>query len=240
MNTIVPWSLLACCCFDSHAAINWQQASLTYLYGTEYRIGDPKRHVLTLEHAANNSWGDSFLFIDHSVSTRKDHLSYGEWSPRISIGKNTSWQLAGGLLKDVLLASTIEQGERFTNFLYGIGLDLVIPGMKFTQLNLYRRQNDIGANNYQATLAWALPLQFGAQAALYDGFIDYSSAHGEKATSVNFTSQLKFPIQHWFGVQDQVYLGTEISLWRNKYHIPNSAAVKSNEVNVNFLLKWLF
>ena len=67
MKLITPCSLLALCCFDSVAAVNWQQASLTYLYGTHYRIGDPKRHVLTLEHAANTSWGDSFLFIDHRV-----------------------------------------------------------------------------------------------------------------------------------------------------------------------------
>jgi nucleoside-specific outer membrane channel protein Tsx len=238
-NIVLCW-LLAWSSFHCDAAINWQQASLTYLYGTDYRIGDPKRHVLTLEHAANTSWGDSFLFIDHSVSTQSTHTTYGEWSPRFSLGKNTTWQPGSGLIKDVLLASTIEQGERFTNFLYGVGLDLAIPGMKFTQLNFYRRQNDIDANNYQATLAWALPFQIGGQALLYDGFIDYSSAHGEKATSVNFTSQLKFPIQSWFGVQNPIYLGSEISLWRNKYHIANSAALKSNEVNVNFLLKWMF
>ena len=240
MKLIIPCSILAFGCFDSVAAINWQQASLTYLYGTHYRIGDPKRHVLTLEHAANTSWGDSFLFIDHSISTASGSLTYGEWSPRFSLSKNNNLNLNNGLVKDILLATTIEQGERFTNFLYGIGLDLMIPGMKFTQLNLYRRQNDIGAHNYQATLVWALPLQFGQQPMIYDGFIDYSSAHGEKSTSVNFTSQLKFPIQHWFGIADQIYLGTEISIWKNKYHIADSAALRSNEVNVNFLLKWLF
>ena len=236
-------TLLLCLCwlsFNSFAKLQWQQASLTYLYGTEYRIGDPKRHVLTIEHAAKTSWGDSFLFIDNSLSSRNDHVFYGEWSPRWSFGKNTAWQPEYGLVKDVLIASTVEQGERFTNLLYGIGFDLAIPGMKFTQLNLYRRQNDIGANNYQATLVWALPLQWGGQQLLYDGFIDYSSAHGEKASSINFTSQLKIPIQHWFGVNDQVYLGTEINLWRNKYHIPDRHELRSNEVNFNLLLKWLF
>lgn len=240
MQHLIPATLMLLCCNNSQAAVNWQQASLTYLYGTDYQIGDPKRHVVTLEHAANTRWGDSFLFIDHSVSTQSTHVSYGEWSPRFSLGKNTAWQPSSGLLKDVLLAGTIEQGEYATNFLYGIGLDLAIPGMKFTQLNLYRRQNEVGADNYQATLVWALPFQLGAQTLLYDGFIDYSSAHGEKATSVNFTSQLKFPIQAWFGVQNPIYLGTEISVWRNKYHIANSAALKSNELNVNFLVKWLF
>ena len=232
--------LLACCGTPCVAATNWQQASLTYLYGSQYHIGDPKRQVLTLEHAANGNVGDSFLFIDHSVSTEGDRLTYGEWSPRFSLHKNSAITFGKGLLKDVLVAGTIEQGERFTNLLYGVGMDLAVSGFKFVQLNLYRRNNELGADNYQATLAWARPMQWGTQPVLYDGFIDYSSGHGEKAASLNFTSQLKFPIQHWFGLRDPLYLGTEITLWRNKYHLAHSATLKSNEVNVNLLLKWLF
>ncbi len=56
---------LLCCSCSGFAEVLWQDFRLTYLNGKHYRLGDPQRQVLTIEHAATTSWGDSFFFLDH-------------------------------------------------------------------------------------------------------------------------------------------------------------------------------
>jgi nucleoside-specific outer membrane channel protein Tsx len=47
----------------SHAA-NWSDFSLSYLNGSNYQVGDNDRRILTLEHAAGLTWGNTFTFVD--------------------------------------------------------------------------------------------------------------------------------------------------------------------------------
>ena len=75
--------VLAC---PSHADMQWQDFRLTYLNGSHYRLGDPNRQVLTIEHAAATSWGDSFFFLDHMKFANGQHSNYAELQPRFSLG----------------------------------------------------------------------------------------------------------------------------------------------------------
>ncbi len=222
------------------AEVLWQDFRLTYLNGSHYRLGDPNRQVLTIEHAAATSWGDSFFFLDHMKSANGQHSNYAELQPRFSLGKN-GWQLKpGGLIKDVLLASHIEMSSQRTNLLYGVGLDLAVPGMKFTQLNFYRRNNEQLADNWQATLAWGAPFQLSGQAFLYDGFIDWASGSIDQQTNFNWTSQFKWLASDMWQGKSQVWLGVEYVWWRHKFGVTDSPQLRSHENNVNFLLKWHF
>lgn len=222
------------------AEVLWQDFRLTYLNGSHYRLGDPNRQVLTIEHAAATSWGDSFFFLDHMKYANGQHSNYAELQPRFSLGKN-GWQVnPGALVKDVLLASHIEMSSQRTNLLYGVGLDLAVPGMKFTQLNFYRRNNEHIADNWQATLAWGAPFQLAGQAFLYDGFIDWASSSADQHANFNWTSQFKWLASSLWQGKSQVWLGVEYVWWRHKFGVTDSPMLRSHENNVNFLLKWHF
>lgn len=224
----------------AYAEVLWQDFRLTYLNGSHYRLGDPQRQVLTIEHAAATSWGDSFFFLDHMKSNNGQHSNYAELQPRFSLGKN-GWQLApGGLIKDVLLASHIEMSSQRTNLLYGVGLDLALPGLKFTQLNFYRRNNEQVADNWQATLVWGAPFQVGGQSFLYDGFVDWASGSVDQHANLNWTSQLKWLASNLWQGKSQVWLGVEYVWWRHKFGVTDSPQLRSHENNVNLLLKWHF
>ncbi len=228
----------------ARASIQWQSFSLSYLNGSHYRVGDPERQVSTFEHAAGTSWGDSFLFWDHVYSDNGDNADYGEWSPRFSLCK--IWQKcvdsrgANLLFKDVLIATTVEKGEGFTNFLYGIGTDLKVPGFKYFTLNGYRRMAEFKQDNWQTTITWGLPFNIGNQAFLYDGFLDSYTSTDDEHASTNWTMQLKWNLGQNLGFKNPLYLGVEYAYWKNKYGIEDSPGFRTTETNANLLLKWHF
>ena len=52
--------------------------SVSYLNGSNYEVGDNKRQVVTFEHVAATTWGDSFTFVDRLESDNGDKEIYGE------------------------------------------------------------------------------------------------------------------------------------------------------------------
>ncbi len=240
MRILVLCMLLLAAALPLQAKVLWQDWRLTYLHGEHYRLGDAKRQVYTFEHAAGTSWGDSFFFLDHMRSANGGRSNYAEWAPRVSLAKITgnTWQYA--LVKDVLLAGQIEMSSVATNHLFGIGLDLAIPGLQFFQLNGYRRDNDHVADNWQLTLVWARSFKLGQQQFLYDGFLDWASTSADQAANINITSQLKWLASDMLGITSKLYLGVEYVYWRNKFGVADSPALRSNESNINLLIKWHF
>lgn len=223
------------------AEVHWQSFRVSYLYGEHYRVGEPERSVFTFEHAAGTDWGDSFLFWDHLRSRGGERNNYGEWAPRLSyckLAEGCAW--SDGVVKDALLAGTVEMGETATHFLYGVGVDLNLPGFAFFQINAYRRDNQDVADNWQTTLTWAAPFEIAGEAFLYDGFIDWYSSTEDWRSSLNWTSQLKWALDSHLPIESPLYLGVEYVYWRNKYGIANSAAFPTDESNLNLLLKWHF
>lgn len=222
------------------AKVIWQDFRLTYLYGENYRLGDSTRQVITVEHAAQTSWGDSFFFLDHMRFEDGTRTNYAEIQPRFSLGKNSQRAYQWGPVKDVLLAGHVEMSSFATNVLYGVGLDLTIPGFRFFQANFYRRANDNVANNWQLTLVWAYPFQIGEQHFLMDGFLDWASSSEDQRANLNLTPQLKWLVSPTLGIESQLWLGVEYVFWQNKFGIADSQNRRSNERNVNLLIKWHF
>ncbi len=237
---VACFCLLTCLSTRTEASMEWQDFSLTYLRGHHYEVGDSDRHILTFEHAAGFSWGDSFLFWDHAWFDDGDSDDYGEWSPRLSLCKTKLYCLnngTGGFIEDLLLSATVEVGDGFVNWLYGGALQLKVPGFSYFNVNVYRRANEDMADNWQTTLTWALPFQLGEQHFLFDGFLDWASTSDDQRSNLNWTSQVKWNVGQLWNLEHPLFLGVEYVYWTNKFGIQDSPALRTDESNLNFLFK---
>jgi len=236
--------LCCCCCLLLSSAVPakvlWQDFSVSLLQGEHYRVYFPKQQVLTFEHSAATSWGDSFLFYDHLRGEDGSRNNYAEWAPRFSFSKLSGTQFSNGILTDVLLSTQVEMSRTQTNYLYGVGLDFAIAGFKYSKLNLLRRQNEHSVDNWQATLVWGLPFQLFGQQWLYDGFVDWASPAGSQQTQLNWTSQLKWALHPLLDLSSPLYLGVEYVYWRHRFGLADTPQRPTHESNLNLLVKWHF
>lgn len=211
----------------------WSDTSFTALKGSHYEVGDTDKSVLTIEHASGHNWGSIFAFIDRLHHHNDDnHELYGE----LGVSYNL-YTAKDGFVKAAYVTPQWEFGSdkyaQFDNFLVGVGVDLAVPGATFFNVNLYRRNNDNGANNNQLTVAWSFPF---ANGVVYDGFMDMVSSINSAnfSSGYNLTSQLKYDIGQHIGVEkSKLFVGVEYVYWKNKFGI---SGVTEN--NANFLIKW--
>ncbi len=219
----------------------WSNTSFSLLNGSNYEVGDNEKSVFTLEHASGHSWGSTFLFFDRlRNSNNGGHETYGEVGFDFTLAKLEK----DGYIKDVFLATQVEMGVNdgglngFDNYLYGIGVNLNVPGAKFFKATLFQRNNEAKDDNNQITLVWAFPIAGGT--FVYDGFLDRASAIGNGATSLNFTSQLKWDMgKAALNMKPgKLFFGIEYVYWNNKFGIPDSSVFNTDERNINLLLKW--
>ena len=239
---ILALSLLASVSMTSQAA-EWSTTNVQALYGDGYKLGDQSMAIMTLEHANGWKYGDNFFFVDVSNPTAKGTSYYAEFSPRLSLGKIGGKDMSFGIVKDVLVAGTLEMGEDLRASLIGVGLALNLPRFAFADFNLYYRkserdwlavQTDSGA---QVTIDWLLPFTLGGQKLAFEGFADY--AWGEKGGSApkadNLVAgpRLLVDVGNWFGAPGTLQAGIEHQIWRNKY------GVKGVDEDVTqVMLKW--
>ncbi|WP_417442403.1 nucleoside-binding protein [Idiomarina abyssalis] len=217
--------------FAVNAERYWSDTSLTYLNGSDYEVGDPDRHVLTLEYVGGYSWGKIFSFADRLESDNGDTETYIEFSPEFYL-----LEFDDNPVKNISFTTTAEVGDGFTNYLYGIGAAFDVPGFQFFELDAYKRNNDGLPNNYQLTASWGLPFSIGETKWMFDGFIDYASGISNVGpANLNFTSQLKWNIAPYFELSAPLYVGIEYVYWRNKFYIDGVT-----EKNPNLLVKWHF
>ncbi|MEQ1310795.1 outer membrane protein OmpK [Acinetobacter sp. XH1639] len=221
----------------------WQDFSLTGLYGENYEVVDEKQTTLTVEYAAKVQYADVFFFMDRMRGGDDHKSTYFELSPRLSLGEISGQKLAFGLVKDVLISTTWESNNddfsSFDNFLYGVGFDLAIPYFQYANVNFYRANNEKTADDYQMTIAYALPFKVSTEDFLVDGFLDWSSAaHDGKEhheSELNWTTQYKWNVGKHISPETRLYLGVEHSVWNNKFGMKNR-----DENNVSALVKYHF
>ena len=204
--------------------------SLSVLRGHDYEVGDPKRTVFTYEHFSAHTWGDVFVFIDRLQSDDGDGETYMEVSPRLSLASFES-----GFVKSFGLSTTAEVGDGFTHLLGGGAVDVNVPGLRFLQLNFYRRINQDQADSWQFTPVWAAGVSLGKAELLYDGFIDWYTKNSDREGEFNWTSQLKINVGSLAGLKKRIYVGVEYVFWLNKFGIRDV-----DEKNLNALVKYHF
>ncbi|SEN04242.1 Nucleoside-specific outer membrane channel protein Tsx [Pseudomonas sp. ok272] len=234
----------------------WQNNSLTYLYGKGFKVNPSIQQTVTFEHADAWKYGDNFLFVDKIFYNGKDdahvgpNTTYGEFQPRLSMGKIFNQKFEFGPIKDVLLAMTYEFGEGdVESYLIGPGFDLAIPGFDYFQLNFYNRQAEgsrAGNNVWQITPVWSYTIPVGSSNVLIDGYMDWvvdndSNSKGDYHANLHFNPQVKYDLGKAlnYGAK-QLYVGVEYDYWKDKYGIDDTRAFTTNQNVTSLLVKFHF
>ena len=233
--------------------LQWQNNSLTYLWGKNFKVNPGTQQTVTFEHADGWKYGDTFFFLDRIFyqgakdANNGPNTYYGEFTPRLSFGKIFDQDLSFGPVKDVLLALTYEFGEGDTEaYLIGPGFDLNVPGFDYFQLNFYHRTTDgsrPGDHVWQITPVWAYTLPLGNSNVLIDGYMDWVvdndvNRRGTYQANLHFNPQVKYDLGKALHLgEKQLYVGIEYDYWKNKYGIKNSDAFTTNQNTASFLVK---
>ena len=219
--------------------LQWQDNSLTYVNGIDFKVDPPKQQTVTFEHASGWSFGDLFIFVDgikyNTEATNgagDGHTFYGEISPRLSLGKISGADLSFGPVKDVLLAATYEFGEDdVDSYLLGPAVDLNIPGFDYFQLNTYLRTTDgrrDGDNVWQITPVWSYTIPVGDSDLVIDGFMDWVVDNDDSYhANLHFNPQIKYDLAKAMGWGKRFYVGVEYDYWSDKYGIDDDGFVDS-------------
>jgi nucleoside-specific outer membrane channel protein Tsx len=217
----------------------WQNNSLTYLYGQNFKVNPEIQHTVTFEHADGWKYGDNFFFLDKIFYNGDEddlvgsNTYYGEFQPRLSFGKIFDQKIQFGPVTDVLLAMTYEFGEGdVESYLIGPGFDLAIPGFDFFQVNFYNRTTDgsrPGDNVWQITPVWSYTIPVGNSDILIDGFMDWvvdndENSRGTYHANLHFNPQVKYDLGKAMGWgEKQLYVGVEYDYWKDKYGIDDDS-----------------
>ena len=205
-------------------AAQWNSTNIQILRGNGFELGADSRTIFTLENALGWKYGDSFFFIDVTDPfDAKDSSLYAEFSPRLSLGAITGKDMSFGIVKDIMISSTLESGEGVRGFLLGFALPLDLPGFKFADINFYARSSDRSFVNDQTdtgaqiTLVWNRPFTIGSAQLTFDGFFDYAFSEG--GGSVPIEDNIITAPRLMFGLGEQLQVGLEYQIWRNKFGI---------------------
>ncbi|ELS24061.1 Nucleoside-binding outer membrane protein [Metapseudomonas furukawaii] len=217
----------------------WQNNSLTYLYGQNFKVNPEIQQTVTFEHADGWKYGDNFFFLDKIFYNGDEddlvgsNTYYGEFQPRLSFGKIFDQKIQFGPVTDVLLAMTYEFGEGdVESYLIGPGFDLAIPGFDFFQVNFYNRTTDgsrPGDNVWQITPVWSYTIPVGNSDILIDGFMDWvvdndENSRGTYHANLHFNPQVKYDLGKAMGWgEKQLYVGVEYDYWKDKYGIDDDS-----------------
>ncbi|MCE9679918.1 ion channel protein Tsx [Shewanella sp. AS1] len=212
--------------------IQWWDASVTALHGSDYDLApSDKQTTFTLETAGGWKYGDWFAFQDFiffNNSNGESNTTYGELSPRFSLGKITGQEFKFGPITDVSVALTLEEGEGpVESFLYGMGLDFAIPYFTYFSLNTYRRDaisNGNLSDGWQLTPVFRMDFPVGDSAIVFDGFIDwvFASSNNSYEENLHINPQIKYDLGATiFGSQkkNKLLVGFEYDYWKNKYGV---------------------
>lgn len=213
--SVLFWQLPA------HAA-EWSKASAWLLHGERYELGAAQRNILRIEYADGWAYGDNYFFVDliSPVGGDSDTMHYAELSPRFSLGKLTGRDLSWGPVRDVLLAPSINTGDGFRAYLYGLGVDLQVPGFAYFQVNAYVRDDkNLPGTTWQLTPVWLYPFTVGGLNFNLQGFIDYAGAEGPAARNLLVVPRLWLDVGALWGSPGRFEAGVEYLYWKNKYGI---------------------
>ena len=235
----------------SAGAAQWSSTNIQYLYGDSYEaiFLDPvagqldseevSASIITLEHVNGWKYGDNFFFVDITNPDRSgeelDTSFYGEISPRLSFGKMTGADLSFGIIKDVLITTTMEVGEGFHNYLYGLAVDLDIPRVPVFQINYYVRNEANTDTGNQITLVWLKPFSIGSVDFSFEGFLDYAYGVDPSEDNIITAPRLLVDLGKTWGAPGVLQAGVEYQIWRNKYGIDGI-----DEDVAQAMLKWIW
>ena len=225
--------------------VQWSSSNFQYLYGANWDLGDAERDLITFEVAAGLSFGDTFAFVDIANLTTQgdgsDTSLYGEWAPRLSSKKifGVDFQPEHTLVSDLLAAFQLNYASNGSlSYLYGVGVDLELPGFAFFNANAYLRDDvDIEGETWQVTLAWKRPFSFAEVDFVAEGFADFIGPEADtEEIEALIVPRLLVDSAPFFNIQPgQLYFGFEFTIWINEFGIKDQ-----NEFVPQLMLKLVF
>jgi nucleoside-specific outer membrane channel protein Tsx len=224
-------------------AAKWSTTNVQLLYGEHYNTGlggDDTRTIMTVEHANGWKYGDNFFFFDVTNPNKTASTStsiYGEFSPRFSLSAITGKDLSVGIIKDFLITTTLEAGNGFHNYLYGVAADLNLPGFAFFQFNWYIVRDEVTADDKgsQITLAWLAPFKLGGLDMAFEGFADYAYGLDNSEDNLITAPRLLVDVGKYFDAPGTLQAGIEYQIWRNQYGVDGQ-----DEDVAQFMVKWIW
>ncbi len=221
-------------------AADWSNTNVQLLNGSGHELGADRRTIFTIENATGWKYGDTFFFMDVTDPfDTEDSSIYAEFSPRFSLSKLTGSKMSYGIVKDVMIASTLEMGEGVRGYLLGVGLPLDLSGFAFANVNIYGRKSersfatedtDTGA---QVTLTWNRPITLGSAKLNFEGFFDY--AFSENGGSSPKEDNIVAAPRLMLNLGKNIQVGVEHQIWRNKFGIDGV-----DEDATQAIVKWTF
>ncbi len=221
---------------SAHAQLlEWSSTNVQALHGQGFKLTDDTQTTLTFEHVNGWKYGDNFFYIDYAID-RPGEWNF-EYSPRLSLSKITGADFSCGIIQDVLLSGTWERAQGFDARLYGIGVDLRVPGFNFVQVNGYVRDNTaVDRRGLQTTVVWSRPFQVNDYKLTFDGYFDLADY---EEGDVNFFTQpqLLLDIGDALGIAEEghAFAGIEYRYWHNKFGIEGVT-----ESVPQIMVKWNF
>ncbi|MGR9044002.1 MAG: DUF5020 family protein [Gammaproteobacteria bacterium] len=210
-------------------AFDWNSNNIQLLYGNDFEFGVDERTTVTVEHAHGWQYGMNFFFVD--IADRNDIgiEVYAEVYSYLSLNKISGLKLSAGPIQDIsvlagLNISNKPENDHFKAYLFGLSFDLSNPLCDYLQLDVAAYKDDNVSDRYglQITPVWSLPFTIGSVRFKFRGFTDFRT--GNTNASGNFhilaQPQLLLDIGSLTGwKKDSVYIGTEYSLWHNKFGV---------------------
>ncbi|WP_455756818.1 outer membrane protein OmpK [Sulfurimonas sp.] len=196
--------------FISLPLFSFESTNLQLLYSNDFKgdafiydTKDGKKTTLTFEHYRTWSYGDFFMFVDAMDGEKFDGTSfnvYTELAPRFSFSKLLDKDLSSGILKDIYIATQLNIGDNFRAYLSGIGVDILVPGLKVFSLNAYHKADNLHDDTYQITSVYESEPIYGAY---FRGFIDLT---GIDITTHN---QFLFDLSSSLNIKEKISVGVE-------------------------------
>ncbi len=242
MSTLFRLLILSSLMIPLHAE-SWSTTSFLYLYGEKFdqvagsdRVRDGRMTTYTLEHAGEWEYGSNFFFIDMSQADFESNdtfKTYAEWAPALSLYKLFDRKTGTGLIKDILVAGELDQGNNFQATLLGMRLALNLPGFNFFDMNLFSRKDNYNDPTYQVTLAWNTTFSVASIPLIFEGFVDY---YGVDFGTETLSQPRLFIDGKLYGMKN-LHIGVEL------YYYRSSKAPwreKISESLPQFTLKWVW
>jgi len=225
----------------SHAQENffqWHSTNVQLLQGWDYALGSQERTIATLEHSHGWKYGDFFGFLDYTWPEGGERNYYFEVAPRLSFSKMTGRNLSYGIIKDLLISTTIDKPEgKEERYLYGLGVDLDIDGFKYLKTNwLVRDDPALDGETYQLTVSWNRPFDIAGNNYLIEGFADFAGSEGNTSSNQLIVPRFLFDVGQVAGIKEkQLWMGVEWQYWHNKFGIKGKT-----ESVPQLQAKWVF
>ena len=212
--------------------------------------------ILTLQHAAQWRFGDSFFFIDFlddgGADGFNDKAFYGEWYPTLSIGKLVNREISLGPIRDIAVIGgvNVDGDANVLKYLPGIRASWNIPGFYFLNTDftavldassgLRRGGAPKTEDNFLFDISWGAGFMLGSQSFTFTGHAEYSSSTTNEFLPPQDVEAwiLAQPQLMWdfskaiSGTGNAFFVGIEYQYWQNKL----GTTVDENAVQL--LLVW--